>query len=234
MANKPIEPAPLVNLFRNTPSGTANGYDEQWQRALERAYLDRERGVVHSTGSPVVTESPSADGLDASPSPRTRQTAERLFEPFQVPSSPSAPDTTPQGCPPADGQALPKASSRVARPTQHLVGQKCLLMRRPQTANAKEIPVRHDLATRLQGKLPSSSSLKLLLTEQGVHVLIRDTDLDDGDIRRLVRRIRGVLTAANRRLVAMTVNGERVWEDWRVPDDLATVAASEQQIDRLY
>lgn len=237
MENISLGQTGLAGQRRSSKPGAGSGHDEQWQRALEKAYLEKQVAVMRSTGPSDVGSGPVKEVLSGQPQQvsvqpnepvvgREGQTQDRLLqaakcETFQVAFA-------------AVGSQEKSAPTVSLRPALALSGQNFMRLPSPDSVGTEAISPSRKVSTSLQYVLPPSSSVRTLVAEQGVHVVIRDATLENAAVLRLLKKIRDVLAEENQRLVAVTLNGERIWENQDLfsgPDDGID---TKPHINRLY
>lgn len=127
-----------------------------------------------------------------------------------------------------------KPVSALLRPAQAISAQCCVRPHLPVSGSTKAISPSCKVTSSLQLVLPSSSSIKALVSDQGVHLLVRDATLERVDVFQILNKIREVCVNARLHLLSVTLNGERIWLNQDIFSSFDNDFNTGQGIDRLY
>jgi hypothetical protein len=222
--------APVPGIRTRARTGA---YVEQWQRELEAAcqrYVSAARSTGRGEQDPVsprhlLKETP-ADVPAPPAAARPPDVASRSAGTGAAPAGAGS-NASPGGAA-RTGAALPPEPQPLLLPAS---------APRPgcaPPARTSALPERAgglpDAARRL---LPDASSVRLLRAGGHLHLVVRDSALEPASLLRLVSRIRASLGAGGGRLLAITLNGERIWQSG--PNGPVSPAAGpERAVDRHY
>jgi len=235
MANILLNTKMLDSRSLAADSSAGSGFDEQWQRALEKAYFEKQVEVMRSVG-PLVDSEVVPDILTA-PETLSVFSQEGAPVPGQAISAISVPDGAIFQLTPEGACSLPANLVNRLSQLQTLQGaapedsgwQQINTMQRANSALPSRIAF-----PQLQGFLPPTSSIRTVVSEDGVYVIIRDSSLQKADILNLLGEIRNFLAGENQRLLGITLNGRLVWEDIKHPSEVEGQVYSEHKINRLF
>lgn len=217
--------------------GADSGYDEQWQRALEKAYFEKQVAAMHSTGSQDIE---SESGKDVTPGKADRNSAPqeetangegygRVLQPDRNAMNEVSPLCASSGALKNHPAALLSLGGTLALPASGVV-----LPPGRVSVGTSTISASREVAMAVQGLLPSTNSVKTFVTDQGVHVIMRDPSLDGVEVLRMLKKIRDVLADGGHRLVALTLNGELIWEDRGRDDAPSGIGHIDQRFEQSY
>jgi hypothetical protein len=189
------------------------GFEDQWLRALEKAHLESQRTAmcsdvahqcqVRSDDASVIFEAAGREGT-ANP-----DSAQSIAAPHSVPNG-RVFNTS--GLWPADEKgAIGTGRNLSPKPPSTLCGP---APSSPQRSGSRTIAdtARSQLPLPAMRRfLPLSSKLTLLVTDDGVQVVIRDSKAVAADIKPAVGKMRRFLDSRKLKLSAVTLNGELLW-----------------------
>lgn len=232
-----VEQSTSTGLLRITEKGTYDGRHDQWQRTLEKAYFERQVELMRSTGA---AESISASWNEQSVEGFSHECSRECEPVVNLCHDGPAPAQYMSG----DPMVRPEMSTisllglglstAPGRPYAALPAQSVTQPSVVESGQTEPVEAPREITALIRGALPPGSSVKLLAGAQGVHIVIRDATLKEADLSKALVKIRSLLLGANQRLVAVTLNGESIWEN----QDLIMASTGhshiEQQIDHLY
>ena len=220
------ETGPATTVVEQEKTINAKGHNEQWQRHLEKAYFERQRAAMQGKRQDGQS---GAEGASANAKPQNRElpampeTSARSVHGVRSAATaatsqsrtPVAPYELASGRAPAQGRFAAASHGHAPPSVEPRAGKSAAGVQKAMPG--------------WRGVLPGTSSVSVLQSEHGAHLVIRDASLSVRAALRLLDRLRTLFAAEGERLWAVTLNGERLWQ---LPERSAAQIHSKCDIDR--
>ncbi len=255
------------SAFRQAETRNADsGFDEQWQRALEKAYFEKQMETMCDDGKGVASTAMALPVtgrtavVQASPNGLVQN---NVYQSDFVNKAISSKEHNLYRQ--AQSQQIAEKASVAAADsigvTSNDLSQRAVVQFSALLKKQDSGPVRSFLSqqnsvswksandspeifcnTHTRNVLPLPNSVKVLAAERGAHLVIRDSSLEKVDIQRVLMDMRDFFANSGRRLLAITLNGERIWSGHEQPPentemeltDLERFETSTRKIDCLF
>ena len=196
------------------------GQQQQWLLMLEKAYLTLQQGNPDADNAPADKNAQQVQREDkpSPPSAATEPLSGRARKVTAEETSPAAPDNTNETR--AGTVAIDDVRLGSAAVTKFNLSAEPLRMPLSPGLSGNTASTAERLTARLNavlpGDIPELKSATLMKGAEGLHLSVRD--LQAGDLKQFVDRIRRLFADLNLPLARITVNGKTAWQQHDPPD----------------
>lgn len=192
------------------------GNNEQWQRHLEKAYFERQRDAMRTADdgalpNPTAGTEPEETWLNSQAEPGIPESVvadARQSQVLQVSNDSAYREATP-GIPAKSGVLRPPVAGS---DPLGAVGNRHTVQKTDVPNNHRRTQAVQKAMPAWRGVLPETSSVSILRSDNGAHLVIRDESLGARETLRLLGRLRVLFAEQGEPLAAITLNGEAVWQ----------------------
>ena len=189
------------------------GFEKQWKRHLEKTYFEKQVALMRSTGA---CGEEQKIGSQENSTPKTGCAVEDLIEPIEA-GSIQVPDLKSNRlekypCENVGAGNCVHGPSTSASATYEIYLHRLLndLALEKVGSGGMKIGLAKDL--KMAADPLSAFSMSLLHENDGFHLVVRDLEISKDTLLRLVISLAKSMAAEHQQLVAITLNGERIWE----------------------
>ena len=200
-------------------SGSSSGFEEQWQRQLEKAYFEKQVDLMRQTHTGSEDDAdrkyPSTSGFQPA---NIEITSNQLVSGNQIPGNKlEAPRVVGESTTNSATLVVPlvaQSGSAVdigrAQPPLTIQPAQSKSVTQPQSqGKAQNV----ELIQSFRLVLPETSSVKIILSDKGIHLAVRDATMERDQVMALLKDIKELVRATHQRLAAITLNGALIWEN---------------------